>query len=137
MEILKTRVQIFKKTLTKLEETTDYVQSSNVLHPRETRDALIQRFEYCTDIFWKLLKDFLRVKYGTELEVARPKPTLNECTTIRFLTNDEYKACLQIIDDRNITSYAYDEDIADDVAARIHLMKAIFVRLQRELSVRG
>jgi nucleotidyltransferase substrate binding protein (TIGR01987 family) len=82
------------------------------------RDSLIQRFEYCTDMFWKLLKDFIAEKHGVEV-LASPKAVLKQAVDLHIINDEQYKLLLQAVNDRNLSSHAYHEDVAEEISGHV------------------
>ena len=78
------------------------------------RDATIQRFEFTFEVVWKTLKLFLE-RQGHEC--GGPRPTLKKAFAEGLIaTPDEADLWLQMVEDRNLTSHAYDQALAE----RIH-----------------
>jgi nucleotidyltransferase substrate binding protein (TIGR01987 family) len=78
------------------------------------RDATIQRFEFTFEVVWKTLKLFLE-RQGHEC--GGPRPTLKKAFAEGLIaTPDEADIWLQMVEDRNLTSHAYDRALAE----RIH-----------------
>jgi len=86
---------------------------SEILKAEKTvanRDAAIQRFEYTTEALWKCLQTYLKEKEG--IECYSPKSCLRETKAVGLLDEAETLLGLQMIDDRNMTSHAYHEEVA-------------------------
>jgi nucleotidyltransferase substrate binding protein (TIGR01987 family) len=81
------------------------------------RDASIQRFEYSFEIFWKLLKEYLRVKEG--IICNSPKSCFREAFNVKLLTEEETIKALEMTDDRNLTSHTYHENVAEEIYSKI------------------
>ncbi len=81
------------------------------------RDSLIQRFEYCVDAVWKYIKLYLWTKLGSEQN--HPKPVFRECLKAGLINDQEVEQLIDMVDDRNMTSHAYKESIANKVSANI------------------
>lgn len=81
------------------------------------RDATIQRFEYSVDTTWKYLKLFLFKFYGVEMN--SPKTVFKEAYKNRIISDHEITCALDMVDARNTTSHAYDEETADRVVRQI------------------
>ena len=75
------------------------------------RDAAIQRFEYSFEAAWKFLKEYLRVKEGVVCHA--PKACFREAQSAGLLNEEETLLCLEMTDDRNMTSHTYREEIAN------------------------
>lgn len=74
------------------------------------RDAVIQRFEFSFELVWKALKLYLE-RQGHEC--GGPRPTLKKAFAEGLITTtEEADVWLQMLEDRNLTSHAYDEALA-------------------------
>ena len=74
------------------------------------RDAVIQRFEFSFELVWKALKLYLE-RQGHEC--GGPRPTLKKAFAEGLVaTPEEADVWLQMLEDRNLTSHAYDEALA-------------------------
>lgn len=74
-------------------------------------DAIIQRFEFCTELSCNLLKEYL--SYEKLGECTSPRSTLKEAYKQGIIENGE--TWFDIIDDRNLTSNTYDEITANRI----------------------
>lgn len=91
------------------------------------RDAAIQRFEYCFEIGWKCLKEWLRSKEG--IICNSPKSCFREAFKNGLLEESETVLALEMTDDRNLTSHTYHEEIADEIFSRLKLYASLLNRL--------
>ncbi len=81
------------------------------------RDATIQRFEFTFQVVWKTLKLYLE-RQGHEC--GGPRPTLKKAFAENLIPNpEEADIWLQLLDDRNLTSHAYDEALANRIYGHI------------------
>jgi nucleotidyltransferase substrate binding protein (TIGR01987 family) len=139
MERIEARYQLFKKALTTLEIVLAKFKNIDEEHEyyQEIRDSVIQRFEYSIDTFWKLLKDYLEKYYHLD-SVASPKGTLKACVTNGLVTSDEYDLFVKMLNDRNLTSHAYNSSLAEEISEAVPqyyiLMKHIVERIMAEES---
>ena len=96
---------------------------------KHLRDSLIQRFEYCFDAEWKFLKMYLEAMLGIKMDFIGPSSVLRECFKARLLNESEVTHALKMVEDRNLTSHVYLENIAERVSAVVpdhfELMKKI------------
>ncbi len=103
-----------------LEEKNDFI-----------RDSMIQRFEYTSELFWKTLKEYLLAQ--EKIEALFPKAIMRECRNVGLLSDEETEYALTIIDDRNLSSHAYNEKLAGEISERIprhaDFMKAVYQRI--------
>lgn len=81
------------------------------------RDAAIQRFEYTVEACWKAARGVLSERYGAEL--ASPKPVVRACAQNGLLNEDDARAAMDMIDDRNLTSHTYNEELAIAIFGRL------------------
>ncbi len=79
------------------------------------RDGVIQRFEFCTELAWKTLREYL-LEQGYS-EINSPKSVMKTAFADGLL-NDE-QGWLDILNSRNITSHIYDENTAAAVFQNI------------------
>ena len=79
------------------------------------RDGAIQRFEFCAELAWKALREYLLEQGYTE--VNSPKAVMKQAYADGILSDDA--AWLQMMQDRNITSHLYDEAAANAIYQKI------------------
>jgi len=134
VEKLILRRNVLEKALKTLEKSLDKLVQKRFTDYQELRDSIIQRFEYSVDTFWKYLKDHLRVALGIEVEFARPKAVLKACYDAKIISQEEFDICIDLIEDRNLTSHGYNEDLAEEISKHIpkyfNLMKQILEKLK-------
>ncbi len=134
MEIVTLRYQKFTKALQSLHQAL--IKFKTHADHDMARDSVIQRFEYCADMFWKVLKDHLKMHLKIEIEVARPKPVFKECFDTKIISNEEFDICIKLIEDRKLTSHTYDEKFAEIMSLRIEnysiLMQSVMKRIAQQ-----
>lgn len=81
------------------------------------RDSAIQRFEFTVEIFWKTVKRYLGFKEG--IDCRTPKSCIREFFSAGFIDEDTTVKLLEMIDDRNLTSHAYKEEVAEGIFSRL------------------
>lgn len=79
------------------------------------RDGVIQRFEFTYELAWKTIKVYLE-DVGI-VDVNSPKAVIKEAYTQKLLTDE--KNWLLMLNDRNLTSHMYKEEMAKEIAERI------------------
>lgn len=82
------------------------------------RDSAIQRFEFTVEIFWKTIKSFLKEKDG--IDCRTPKNCIREFFSAGHLNEEETILLLGMIDDRNLTSHTYREEVAESIFSRLN-----------------
>lgn len=81
---------------------------------RSNVDAAIHRFEFTTELFWKGLKYLLAEK---GVDVRYPKDVLQAAYAGGLI--DQESKWIAMLQDLNLASYAYNEDLADEIYQRI------------------
>ena len=81
------------------------------------RDAAIQRFELAFETAWKAVQAWLREAEG--LAPASPKAVVRESARTGLIDQDEARALLRLVDDRNLTVHTYDEELARAIWQRL------------------
>jgi len=136
MERLEERHQIFVQVLSTLDELIQQMQEIDSSHKyyKTLRDSMIQRFEYSIDAFWKILKSYLEVKHGL-IPPASPKGILKMALDLRIFSNNDYANLVRMIEDRNLTSHAYNSDLAQRISEAIPSFYAVLKRVSDNLEV--
>jgi nucleotidyltransferase substrate binding protein (TIGR01987 family) len=93
------------------------------------RDSAIKRFEFTTELAWKLIQVFLR---DQKIICRSPKECLREAYAFGLFADDE--RWLQMIDDRNITVHTYNETTADEVYSHLPIYLELFELLQSKIA---
>ena len=77
---------------------------------RVVRDAAIQRFEYCFELVWKLIKRRLKID---GIEVNSPRQAIRHAFENGYIEDADF--WFELLEDRNLTTHTYNADIADKV----------------------
>ena len=112
MERLVQRIQMARRALATLQELTPITSPTSV-----ERDAAIQRFEYSTEACWKAAQSALSTQFG--LELASPKSVIRASAQNALLTEAAARLAMDLVDDRNLTSHAYNEALAQAIWSRL------------------
>ncbi|MDB0030392.1 nucleotidyltransferase substrate binding protein [Opitutales bacterium] len=114
MDIQLKREQTERALASLLELVPQYLESKeNII----LRDAMIQRFEYSTEAFWKFLKAYLLTEHN--LSANSPREVIRMGLNAKLYGEEISKELLQMLDDRNLTSHTYVEELAETIAGRI------------------
>jgi len=111
MEKLKRRAEEVEKALGTLKEISQEPYSVIV------RDAAIQRFEYTFEAFWKFLRDYLRDIEG--IKCNAPKSCFRDALSTGLISEKQTITCLEMTDDRNLTSHTYIEKLAEQIYKKV------------------
>lgn len=109
----KQRFQNFEKAYKRLQHAIVVVKGEP---DNEVLTAgLIQIYEFTFELAWKTLKDYLEMEGFT---VLSPRATIRQAFQSGYLHNAE--DWMQALDDGNLTTHTYDEQIAAKVINDIH-----------------
>ncbi len=111
MEILKLRIETAERVLKTLKAITEEPYSVIV------RDAAIQRFEYTSEAFWKVVKGYLDTQEG--IICNSPKSCFKEAFKVGLLSEEETIKILEMVDNRNLTSHTYHEEVAEEIYRQV------------------
>ncbi len=106
LALLNEKLDDFNSVLMRLEEAIE----KDIYKDDMYLDATIQRFEFCYELCWKLIKAYL--KY-IGIEVNSPRAAFREAFKESLIS--EVDMWLKMLDKRNLTSHTYHEDMAKDV----------------------
>lgn len=81
------------------------------------RDATIQRFEYSSEAVWKAVRDWLKIHEA--IEENHPRGCFRALFRIGRIEENLAMRLMQVTEDRNRTSHAYIEALAQSVFERI------------------
>ena len=122
------RLRKFNCAVTRLEEAiAEYGQ----VRVSSSRDGVIQRFEFCVELAWKTLRDFL-LEQGYA-DINSPKAVLKTAYADGLI--DDESGWLELLNARNLTSHVYDEATAEEIFSAIQTKYAgLFKKLTVKLS---
>lgn len=86
------------------------------------RDGTIQRFEFCTELAWKTMREYL-LDQGYS-EINSPKAVIRQAYAFGMIEDEA--AWITLLTDRNMTSHVYDEATAKEIFERI---ETIYLKL--------
>lgn len=112
MELLSNKVENLRKAVERLSEGILELQANQ---SSIVRDGVIQRFEFTTELAWKAAREYL-MDQGF-VDINSPKSVMKEAFSYGLITDD--KIWIQLLNDRNLTSHIYKEEIADEICDRI------------------
>jgi nucleotidyltransferase substrate binding protein (TIGR01987 family) len=106
------RFQNYKKSMTHLTTAVGIVSPDIV-----QKAGLIQFFEMSFELAWKTMKDYLEAEGYNE--IRSPRDTIKKVFEISLIANGH--DWLQALEDRNNSSHAYDEEMANEICELIIL----------------
>jgi nucleotidyltransferase substrate binding protein (TIGR01987 family) len=107
----KQRFQNFEKSLKYLEKAININQPDII-----QKAGLIQFFEMSFELAWNMVKDYLE-EQGF-VEIRSPRSALKKAFETGLIHDGH--GWMKLLDDRNLTSHAYDEASVDTIEKLIH-----------------
>src|SRR5438477_7533823 len=95
---------------------------------RSMRESLIQRFEYSTDLFWKLTKVYLIEVEKMPVLIQSPRGIIREAIKASVFSEEEGDECMDMVEARNKTLHTYLEVMADEIA---HIIPVYYSLMRR------
>ena len=94
------------------------------------KEGLIQRFEYTHELAWKVMKDY--AEYQGYTEVRGSRDAFRQALQMGIIDDAGW---MDSIEDRNLTSHNYDEEVVEEVyQAIVHKYYPLFVRFEQTMS---
>ena len=106
LEQVKLKHEDFSRALLKLQTALEKDISADELY----LDGLIQRFEFCFELSWKLIKAFLDYE---GVEVNSPHSAIRKAFQTGLIVDVE--AWLDMLEKRNLSSHTYNEETAKEI----------------------
>ena len=102
----------------------------SALNPLE-KEGVIHRFEYCFELGWKCVKDYLEAG-GLVLATVTPRQVLKEAFAAKILQDGQ--VWIDMLDHRNLLSHTYDQASFEQAVEAIHARNlAAFAQLHDRL----
>ena len=96
------RFDNFKRAYFLLQEALDLLHENKL--DQLGKEGMIQRFEYCTELAWNTIKDYLESKNVVFAQIT-PRAVLKEAIAARFVEHgDDW---MNLLDARNKMSHTY------------------------------
>ena len=111
--------QLTDQQLKELASQFDFLEKERMYRSR--RDSLIQRFEFCSDLFWKYLKIYMTDQLKRNVEVNAPESVIRDAHNAKIISEQDTRNLIEMIDDRNMSTNIYKEEIADQIGLKIAL----------------
>ena len=107
---LQLKLQDYHRAMKRLQVAVNSKPDANGIY----LDATIQRFEFCFELAWKLMKAMLDYE---SIEVSSPRGSIREGSKQSMI--DSAEDWLYMLEQRNICPHAYSESIAWDIYEKI------------------
>ena len=77
---------------------------------RVNKDATIQRFEFCFELAWKTIQEYLR---DQGIDSKSPKGCIREGGRLELI--EDVEKWFEFLDNRNLIAHTYNEKLADKI----------------------
>lgn len=81
------------------------------------QNGLIQKFEVCSELTWKLIKLYLLLEH--QIDAKTPKTVIKEFYLAGLADSRLYESLLQMQEDRNSLSHLYDETAFQEILGKL------------------
>ncbi|HIZ57577.1 MAG TPA: HI0074 family nucleotidyltransferase substrate-binding subunit [Candidatus Faecalibacterium gallistercoris] len=112
MDRLHEKYEQFEAAVSRLREALEDYRSTPL---SSVRDGVIQRFEFCAELAWKTMREYLLDQGYTEIN--SPKAVIRQAFAYGMIEDAE--GWIRLMNDRNLTSHVYDEKTAEEIFRRI------------------
>lgn len=112
MDRLHEKYEQFEAAVSRLREALEDYRSTPL---SSVRDGVIQRFEFCAELAWKTMREYLLDQGYTEIN--SPKAVIRQAFAYGMI--EDADGWIRLMNDRNLTSHVYDEKTAEEIFRRI------------------
>lgn len=112
MDRLHEKYEQFEAAVSRLREALEDYRSTPL---SSVRDGVIQRFEFCAELAWKTMREYLLDQGYTEIN--SPKAVIRQAFAYGMI--EDADGWVKLMNDRNLTSHVYDEKTAEEIFRRI------------------
>ena len=116
----------FDKFISAVSRLEEAINDYETVKLASVRDGVIQRFEFCTELAWKTVREYLSEQGYADIN--SPKAVMKTAFSDGLLNNEQ--GWIDILESRNITSHVYDEKTAEEIFKNI---KSTYINLFRDL----
>jgi nucleotidyltransferase substrate binding protein (TIGR01987 family) len=108
------RFQNFDRAFVLLREALEC--GPNGLSPLE-KEGTVHRFEYCFELAWKTLKDYL-MESGVTISPVTPRQVIKDAFAAKLV--DDGQLWMDMLVERNLLAHTYDKTVFDQAVEAIH-----------------
>ena len=127
--LMSKREEKYEKFVSAVSRLEEAVSDFGQVKLNSVRDGAIQRFEFCTELAWKTVREYIIEQGYTDIN--SPKSVMKTAFSDGLL--DSEQGWLDILESRNITSHVYDEKTAEKIFESI---KNTYINLFKDLIVK-
>lgn len=124
----------YKIELVNLHKTVSSFENLDSIGDELIKNGRIQKFEYCAELAWKISKMYLELSEG--ILSNSPKGVYKSMFQSALITENEFLALYKTIEDRNLLSHIYKEEmyqvVYENLKSHLNAFKMLFVKLNKK-----
>lgn len=122
------RLGKFQRAIVRLEEVLADYERYQI---ESLKDAVIQRFSFCSELAWKTTRDFLLDQGYVDIDT--PKATMRKAFSAKLVSNEQ--DWLDLLKSRNLAAHVYNEETAQKIFDEVQncylpLMKELIAAME-------
>lgn len=82
------------------------------------KNGRIQKFEYCSELTWKIIKVFLYEQHS--IDTRSPREAVKEFFLIKAIGESDYELLTDMLNDRNKLSHIYKEEFFEEIHNKLN-----------------
>ncbi len=97
------------------------------------KNGRIQKFEYCSELTWKIIKFFLYEHHG--IDTRSPRETIKEFFLVGAVEETNYELLIDMLNDRNRLSHIYKEEFFEEIHTRLKTYSGVLNEVLEVLKI--
>jgi len=102
------------------------------------KNGRIRKFEYCSELTWKIIKLFLFEHHG--IDTRSPREAIKEFFLVGAVEEPDYELLIAMLNDRNSLSHIYKEELFEEIHDRLKkyldvMMKVLDVLKEEDFGI--
>jgi nucleotidyltransferase substrate binding protein (TIGR01987 family) len=127
------KLSVYKKALQSFFDTLQIdIQVFSPIVQDAIKNGRIQKFEYTTEMTWKLIKKYLYIFHN--IDAKSPTQSVKEFFNINMVDEFTYEEILKMIEMRNRLSHIYREDYFEEIHSQLNHYYQIMQEVERVVS---
>ena len=141
MKKLVTVLTMLKKALKTLKNSFKVLGEAKLMNNEgillATEDSVIQRFEYCFDMFWKFLSLYIATTFDIR-DAKTPRKVFYVLVKEGLCSEEDGDILVTMVSDKNVASHGHTVELSREILPRVNryyeLMQSIVEKLSEDSS---
>ena len=113
------KLSVYKKAIKSFFDSLQIdIQTFDTIVQDAIKNGRIQKFEYTTEMTWKLIKKYLYIYHN--IDAKSPTQTVKEFFNIGMVSKSTYEDILRMLEMRNRLSHIYREEYFEEIRDQLH-----------------